>query len=50
MFVEGWGVEMAMLIDICRLYGAEAIAQVDLGTRVHRNRSLQSLSASRPPR
>jgi len=43
-FVEGWGVEMAMLIDICRMNGPEAIAQVDLGTREHRNRSLQSLS------
>jgi glucosyl-3-phosphoglycerate synthase len=43
-FIEGWGVEMAMLIDICRMSGAEAIAQVDLGTRDHRNRSLQSLS------
>ena len=43
-FVEGWGVEMAMLIDICRMAGADAIAQVDLGTRDHRNRSLQSLS------
>ena len=43
-FVEGWGVEMAMLIDISRMHGASAIAQVDLGTRDHRNRSLQSLS------
>ena len=33
-----------MLIDICRMIGPEAIAQVDLGTREHRNRSLQSLS------
>jgi len=44
VFQQGWGVEIAMLIDICRLYGPEAIAQVDLGTREHRNRSLQSLS------
>ncbi len=44
VFQQGWGVEIAMLIDICRLYGPEAIAQVDLGTRDHRNRSLQSLS------
>ena len=46
VFQQGWGVEIAMLIDICRLYGAEAIAQVDLGTRDHRNRSLQSLSGA----
>jgi glucosyl-3-phosphoglycerate synthase len=44
VFQQGWGVEIAMLIDICRLHGPEAIAQVDLGTRDHRNRSLQSLS------
>ncbi len=43
-FAQGWGVEIAMLIDICRMHGADAIAQVDLGTREHRNRSLQSLS------
>ncbi len=43
-FVEGWGVEIAMLIDIARLYGAEAIAQVDLGVREHRHRSLHALS------
>lgn len=43
-FVQGWGVEMGMLIDIARTYGPEAIGQVDLGDRLHRHRSLQSLS------
>ncbi|MFZ4720102.1 MAG: glucosyl-3-phosphoglycerate synthase [Ilumatobacteraceae bacterium] len=43
-FVQGWGVEMAMLIDVARIYGPEAIAQVDLGTREHRHRSLHALS------
>lgn len=43
-FVEGWGVEIAMLIDVARAYGAEAIAQVDLGVREHRHRSLHALS------
>jgi glucosyl-3-phosphoglycerate synthase len=43
-FVQGWGVEMAMLIDISRRFGPEAIAQVDLGTREHRHRSLHALS------
>jgi glucosyl-3-phosphoglycerate synthase len=43
-FVQGWGVEIAMLIDIARVFGAEAIAQVDLGTREHRHRSLHALS------
>ena len=43
-FVQGWGVEMAMLIDVSRRYGPEAIAQIDLGTREHRHRSLHALS------
>jgi glucosyl-3-phosphoglycerate synthase len=43
-FAEGWGVEMAMLIDIAARYGPAAIAQVDLGRRLHRHRELQSLS------
>jgi glucosyl-3-phosphoglycerate synthase len=43
-FVQGWGVEIAMLIDIARIHGPEAIAQVDLGTREHRHRSLHALS------
>ncbi|MBI4934834.1 MAG: glucosyl-3-phosphoglycerate synthase [Actinobacteria bacterium] len=43
-FVQGWGVEIAMLIDIARTYGPESIAQIDLGTREHRHRSLHALS------
>ena len=43
-FVTGWGVEMALLIDISRAHGAEAIAQVDVGVRRHRHQSLTSLS------
>jgi glucosyl-3-phosphoglycerate synthase len=43
-FVQGWGVEIAMLIDVARRYGPESIAQVDLGTREHRHRSLHALS------
>jgi glucosyl-3-phosphoglycerate synthase len=43
-FVQGWGVEIAMLIDIARQYGPEGIAQIDLGTREHRHRSLHALS------
>jgi glucosyl-3-phosphoglycerate synthase len=43
-FVEGWGVEIAMLFDIAGTFGAEAIAQVDLGVRRHRHRSLHALS------
>ena len=43
-FVQGWGVEIALLIDIARRHGAEAIAQVDLGVREHRHRGLHALS------
>jgi len=44
-FVQGYGVDMGLLIDVCRLAGCEAIAQVDLGVRVHRNRPLHELSS-----
>jgi glucosyl-3-phosphoglycerate synthase len=43
-FAEGWGVEIAMLIDIAARYGPASIAQVDLGHRLHRHRDLESLS------
>jgi glucosyl-3-phosphoglycerate synthase len=43
-FVQGWGVEMGLLIDIERKWGANSIGQVDLGSRLHRHRSLHSLS------
>ena len=43
-FVEGWGVEIAMLIDIADAFGVSSIAQVDLGQRLHRHRSLHALS------
>jgi glucosyl-3-phosphoglycerate synthase len=43
-FVMGWGVEMALLIDIAQRYGTRAIAQVDVGVRRHRHQPLASLS------
>jgi glucosyl-3-phosphoglycerate synthase len=42
-FVEGWGVEIGLLIDIVRAVGLDATAQVDLGVREHRNRPLEDL-------
>jgi glucosyl-3-phosphoglycerate synthase len=36
-FVSGYGVEIAMLIDVVEAVGLNAMAQVDLGSRVHRN-------------
>ena len=43
-FVEGYGVDLAIVIDVAARFGAEAIAQVDLDQRVDRNRSLDELS------
>lgn len=40
----GYGVELAMLIDVARRFGVSAIAQVDLDVRVHRNRPLHELA------
>lgn len=43
-FVEGWGVELGLLIDVADRFGVDVIAQRDLGVREHRNRSLEELS------
>ncbi len=40
---DGYAVELALLIDVASAYGVDAIAQVDLGVRVHRNRPLSEL-------
>ena len=42
---DGYGVELGLLIDVADRFGAESIAQVDLGVRVHRNRPLNQLRA-----
>lgn len=42
-FVDGYGVDIALLIDVVRAVGAEGMAEVDLGQRVHRNRPLDAL-------
>jgi glucosyl-3-phosphoglycerate synthase len=42
-FVQGYGVDLGLLIDIADGDGTEVIAQVDLGTRRHRNRPLDEL-------
>jgi glucosyl-3-phosphoglycerate synthase len=44
-FVEGWGVELGLLIDLVERFGRDAVAQVDLGTREHRNRPVEQLAA-----
>jgi glucosyl-3-phosphoglycerate synthase len=40
---DGYAVEIALLIDVYRRWGAGAIAEADLGDRVHRNRRLADL-------
>jgi glucosyl-3-phosphoglycerate synthase len=42
-FVQGYGVDLGLLIDIAELEGTGVLAQVDLGTRRHRNRTLDEL-------
>lgn len=43
-FFTGYGVEIGLLIDALGARGAEAIAQVDLYERVHRNQDMNALS------
>jgi len=42
-FTVGYGVDVGLLIDTYRTQGIEALAQVDLGVRRHRNRPLDQL-------
>ncbi len=42
-FVQGYGVEIAMLIDIAGRHGSDVIAQVDLERREHDHQDLASL-------
>jgi glucosyl-3-phosphoglycerate synthase len=42
-FVEGYGVEIGLLIDLVAGFGLEAVTQVDLDVREHRNRPLDEL-------
>jgi len=43
-FVQGWGVEIGLLVDVAARFGIDAVTQADLGVRVHRNRSLDDLA------
>lgn len=42
-FVQGYGVELALLIDTVELHGPAAIAEVDLGVRHHGHQPLDAL-------
>ena len=43
-FVAGYGVEVGLLIDVATTYGPDAITQVNLGVKTHRNRPLAELA------
>jgi len=42
-FPIGYGVETSLIIDICKKWGLDVIAQVDLERRVHRNQDTKAL-------
>lgn len=42
-FAGGYGVDVGLVIDVAAGWGVDAIAQCDLGERVHRNRPLSEL-------
>jgi glucosyl-3-phosphoglycerate synthase len=42
-FVRGYGVELALLVDIADRAGSEVVAQVDLGHRLHDHQPLAAL-------
>jgi glucosyl-3-phosphoglycerate synthase len=43
-FVDGYGVDLGLLIDVARRVGTGSIVQCDLGERIHRNRPLAELA------
>ena len=42
-FMAGYGVDVAILIDVVEKWGLDVLAQADLGVRMHRNRDLMEL-------
>ena len=44
-FVSDYGVDIGLMIDVLRDHGLDAMAQVDLGLRLHRHQDLAALSA-----
>ena len=43
-FSTGWGVEIALLVDLAARYGPDCLGQIDLGERRHRHHDLATLS------
>ncbi|MCW2829903.1 MAG: glucosyl-3-phosphoglycerate synthase [Aeromicrobium sp.] len=44
-YVSDYGVDIGLMIDVLRDHGLSAMAQVDLGLRLHRHQDLAALSA-----
>ena len=42
-FATGYALEIAMLVDVLRLVGIEAMAQADIGNRQHRHQTDEAL-------
>jgi glucosyl-3-phosphoglycerate synthase len=42
-FFTGYGVEIGLLVDVVETYGLDALAQVDLGLRLHDNQDVPAL-------
>ncbi|MDP1795102.1 MAG: glycosyltransferase [Acidimicrobiales bacterium] len=42
-FVDGYGVDVGLLLDIAARYGADAIGEVSVAPRAHRNRPMHQL-------
>jgi len=42
-FTSGYGVELLLLLELIALCGPSALVQVDMGTRIHRNRTVGEL-------
>lgn len=43
-FVQGYGVETGLVIDVAAQFGIDSLVQVDLGVRLHRHQSLAALA------
>jgi len=42
-FVDGYGVDVGLLLDIAARYGADAVGEVSIAARAHRNRPMHQL-------
>jgi glucosyl-3-phosphoglycerate synthase len=43
-FVDGYGVDVGLLLDVAARFGADAIGEVSIASRAHRNRPLHELT------